>query len=535
MTAEYIIVGGGSSASVMTSRLIDAGHSVILIERGPARARGMRAFYLPMPAAWMRGIGGSPVVEMHTPVLQPHLDGRTPAIGQAAILGGGSAVNGMVYMRGQAQDYDDWDRMLGQGSGWSYRQMLPHFKGMEHNHRLGGEFHGTEGTLHVSDAGAVADLTESFILAAQSLGLPFNPDFNGAQQNGVGLMQFTTNKGRRCNAVDAFLAPLAGNPRLTIMTDTLVTRILIENGRAVGVVCQNGGKQIRLRAESEVLLAAGSFATPKLLMLSGLGPADHLQSHGIEVQVDLPGVGANLQDHHEVPIVAPTRRPMGYFGQDKGWPLIRNGLQYLMFKTGPATSIGVEACAFVDPDGSDRPTLQMYCIPTVYLDKDVNGVEPTHGITINACLLRPEARGTVRLASADPLAKPLIDNNYLGSPNDLRLEIAGLRYARDLLAAKPLDGLVGTEILPGPAATDDEALAAHCRRTVKTNWHPVGTARMGHPDDPDAVTDTRLQVRGVAGLRVIDCSAMPRVPSGNTNAPAMAFASRAAELILSPL
>jgi len=532
MRTDYIIVGGGSSASVMASRLVTAGHRVTIVERGPARARGLRRFYLPMPAAWMKGIGGSPVVEMHVPVPQTHLDGRAPAIGQAAMLGGGSSVNAMVYMRGQAQDYDDWDQMLGQGSGWSHAQMLPHFRGMEHNHRFGAPFHGTDGPLHVSDPGAVADLTQAFLLAAQEHGLPFNPDFNGARQTGVGLMQTTTRNARRCSAVEAFLDPLAADPRLTILTGSTVTRILIEDGRAVGVALRRDGQDMTLRAEAEVLLAAGSFATPKLLMLSGIGPADHLRAHGLPVVADLAGVGQNLQDHHEVPVVAATRRPMGYFGQDKGWRMLRNGLQYLLFRSGPVASVGVEACAFVDPDGGDRPTLQMYCIPTVYLDGDVTGVRPTHGLTINACLLRPKARGTVRLRSADPWAQPLIDNNYLGDPDDLRLEIAGLRLARDIMAAASLAGLLEKELLPGPEIADDAGLAAHCRRTVKTNWHPVGTARMGHPDDPLAVTDTRLRVLGVAGLRVIDCSAMPRIPSGNTNAPAMALASRAAAIVL---
>ncbi len=286
-----------------------------------------------------------------------------------------------------------------------------------------------------------------------------------------------------------------------------------------------------VRCEREVLLAAGTYNSPKLLMLSGIGPAAELQRHGIAPVVDLPGVGENLQDHHEVPVVAATNGHFGYYGEDKGWRALRNGLQYLMFRTGPVTSTGVEACAYVDPDGGERPSIKMYCVPSVYLDGDIKDVKRRDGVTLNACLLRPKSRGTVRLRSADPLALPVIDNNYLAEPDDLRMEIAGLRFAREILANNPLSKRISHEMLPGKSVTDDAGLAAHCRRTVKTNWHPVGTCRMGPDGDLLAVLDANLQVRGVDGLRVIDASAMPFVPSGNTNAPTMALASRAVALM----
>jgi len=256
-----------------------------------------------------------------------------------------------------------------------------------------------------------------------------------------------------------------------------------------------------------------------------------LRQHGITVQADLPGVGANLQDHHEVPVIATTKGRSGYFGQDRGLNMLRHGLQYLLFGTGPVTTTGIESCLFYDPDGGARPTIQLYCAPIVYLDRDVSSAKPTWGVTFTSCLLRPKARGSVRLRSANPDDLPLVDCNFFGHPDDLRLTIASLRHARELLASEPLCAKIKEELLPGPDFTSDEALAEFCGKTVKTNYHPSGSVRMGPDSDPMAVLDARLRVRGIEGLRVIDCSVIPAIPSGNTNAPAMAIGSKAAELI----
>ncbi len=529
---DFIIIGGGSAGCVAAARLVrDTNARVLVLERGPARASGLAGFFLPMPAAWMKNVKGGSIVEMHQPAPQKHLNGRQPAIGQAAILGGGSAVNAMVYTRGQREDYDGWDAFLGGASGWSYADILPHFRAMEHNHRFNNAFHGVEGAQHVSDAGAICDITEAYCLAAQSLGVRYNPDFNGAAQAGVGAMQYTTYKNRRWSVVDGFLKPAMANKNLTVLTGATVARIEIERGRATGVRYIVGGQERAAQASNEVLLAAGSYNSPKILMLSGIGPADQLKTHGLACVLDSPGVGANLQDHHEVPVVAATRGAHGYFGEDRGWRMLRNGLRYLMFGDGPVASVGVEACAYVDPGGSQRPSLKMYCVPAVYLDADVTDIAPTHGVTINACLLRPQSRGAVSLRSANPFDKPVVDNNYLADPDDLRREIEGLRLAREILAAEPLKAMIERELLPGPAALNDAALAEHCRRTVKTNWHPVGTCRMGRDGDAGAVLDKSLRLRGIEGLRVIDASAMPFIPSGNTNAPTMALASLAAAMI----
>jgi choline dehydrogenase len=532
LSFDYIIVGGGSSACVAAWRLVKEKQArVLMLERGTATATGLARFLLPMPAAWMLGIRGSDAVEMHEPVAQKHLNGRRPKVGQANILGGGTAVNAMVYTRGQKQDYDHWDSFMGGSSGWSYADMLAHFKAMECNHGITDEFHGSDGPLHVSDTGTQCQITRDYVLAAQSLGIPYNRDFNGAQQLGVGTMQYTTFKNKRWNGIQAFLSPISGDANFTVKTACTVTNLIIEKNRCVGVNYIQGGKPLAARCNAAVLMAAGSYNTPKILMLSGIGPSAQLQQFDIKTKIDLPGVGENLQDHHEVPVVSATNGHYGYYGEDRGLRALKNGLQYLLSKSGPVTSTGVEACAYIDPDGSKRPTIKMYCVPTVYLDADVKNVRPQDGFTLNACLLRPKSRGTVRLRSVNPLDKPLIDNNYLAEPEDLRLEIAGLRYAREILKQKPLASRITHEMLPGSGVTSDADLAEHCRRTVKTNWHPVGSCRMGPTKDKMAVLDSRLCVRGIDGLMVIDASAMPFIPSGNTNAPTMALASRAMEFL----
>ncbi|MDR7142463.1 GMC family oxidoreductase [Rhizobium sp. BE258] len=529
---DFIIAGGGSAASVAAVRLVrDFGFSVLIVERGPSQTAKLMSF----PAGYMKYLARDDFLEMHHTVPQPQLGGRGPIVPVAKALGGGSAVNAMVYMRGQKEDYDGWARYLGNGSEWSYADMLPHFTGIEANSRFNNAYHGISGELRVSEPKHISDTTEDFIRAAQGLGHSYNPDFNGERQNGVGIMQHTFAKwGRRTERSDAkkaFLDPLAKDERLQIITGARVDRILIENGRARGIVYTRGGETQTAMAGREVLVAAGTYNSAKLMMLSGLGPADHLRQHGIAVAADIPGVGANLQDHHEVPVIATTRGKSGYFGEDKGWPMIRNGLQYLFFDSGPVTTTGIESCLFYDPDGGERPTIQLYCAPIVYLDRDVSSAKPTWGVTFTSCLLRPKARGSVRLRSANPADQPLIDCNFFGDPDDLRLTLASLKTARRLLETEPFLSKIDMEILPGRAIQDEEALTKFAGQTVKTNYHPSGSLRMGPDSDPMAVVGSDLRVRGIEGLRVIDCSIIPFIPSGNTNAPAMAIGSKAAEMI----
>lgn len=531
-TYDFVIAGGGSAASVAAMRLVrDFGFSVLLLERGPASTNRLMA----MPAGYMKYLAKDTFLEMHHTVPQPQLGGRGPIVPVARALGGGSAVNAMVYMRGQKDDYDGWAAYLGNGAEWSYADMLPHFKGVEANRTFNNDYHGIGGNLRVGEPGHISDTTEDFLLAAQGLGHEYNPDFNGARQNGVGIMQHTFaqwgNRMERSDAKKAFLDPLAGDDRLTIITGAQVDRIVVENGRAVGVAYRKDGASVTVHAGREVLVAAGTYNSAKLMMLSGLGPADHLRQHGVAVVADIAGVGANLQDHHEVPVIATTKGKSGYFGQDKGWPMVRNGLQYLLFNSGPVTTTGIESCLFYDPDGGERPTIQLYCAPIVYLDRDVSAAEPTHGVTFTSCLLRPKARGSVKLRSGNPDDQPLVDCNFFGHPDDLRLTLASVRHARELLQTEPFRSKIAQELLPGKALDDAESLTKFAGQTVKTNYHPVGSLRMGPDSDPLAVVDSRLRVRGIEGLRVIDCSIMPAIVSGNTNAPAMAIGSKAAEMI----
>jgi choline dehydrogenase len=519
--ADYIIIGGGSSGCLVAARLVQAGACVLLLEEGPARGHPL----LDLPAGYMKFLNSERFLKYYPTVPQPQLGGRSMIIPQGRILGGGSAINAMVYLRGQRQDYDEWARITGD-QGWSYDAMLPHFRTMEGNAEIADGYHGTNGPLKVSHLGHMNPVTAAFIAACQAVGIPLNEDFNGAQQAGVGRMQHTIDGAarRRSSAAKAFLAPLRNHPGLRVETGAKVQRLIIEQGRAVGVAWQRGATRHEARTSGEVILAAGALATPHLMLRSGIGPADDLGAAGIAVQADLPGVGQNLQDHCEVPVISTLRRGLGYFGQDSGLNMLRHGLRYLLTRGGPVTSTGVEACAFL-PFGDDpRPLIQLYCVPTVYLDRTVSGVDPTWGVTLTPCLARPKSRGSLRLNPADPDGLPLVDPAFLRDPADLVAIRMGIAKARDILAAAPMrDNVTGALM---PTDWSDAALDHHIRATVKTNYHPVGTCAMG------SVVDSQLRVTGVDRLRVVDASVMPVIPAANTNAPTLAIASRAASLLL---
>lgn len=525
---DFIVVGAGAAGCVVASRLLELeGAHVLLLEQGRSDSNPL----LRMPAGFIKMINGHRDVEIHESVPQPALDGRVQTIPQGVVLGGSTSVNAMVYMRGRKAEYDHWAELTGD-SGWNWDSMLRHFIRQEGNTRLNNEHHGPDGPLKVSDTNFACEMSYLFVKALQELGHPFTHDFNVGRPSGVGFMQYTIDRGRRCSAVDAHLRPVTDDPRLSVRTGATAVRIELEGGRARAVTYLEGGTAKVARADCEVIVTAGAFITPKLLMLSGIGDPDELSEVGIETQVKLRGVGKNLQDHHEVPVFATTHRKIGYFGEDRGLKMLVNGLQYLLFRSGPVSTIGVEATAFVMPDETGDPVMQMFCIPSAYLDRDIGGVKPKPGVTLNALLLRPKARGWVRLRSSDPRDLPLIHPNFLGHPDDLELEIAGLKFARDILRTRILAGEIDCEVLPGSGCASDEDLAAHCRRTVKTGYHPVGTCRMGASDDADAVLTPDLRVKGVEGLRVADASMMPVLVSANTNAPTQAIADRAADLII---
>ncbi len=525
---DVIIIGAGSAGCLAASRLVkDHGLRVLLLEAGGRDSNPL----IHMPAGFIKLLGSEKYMTFHQGVPHAHLNGRQLTLPQGHVLGGGSSVNAMVYIRGQRQDYDDWVTATQQAS-WGFDALLTHFMRLEGNQTFNNTLHGTEGPLKVSSSENSCDLSRAFVQSAQAIGIPYTHDFNGPEQTGTGFYQITAHQGRRCSAVDAFLNPVMQDERLTLITGAQVERILVENGRASGVEYRLDNTQHRALAD-ETLLSAGALVSPQLLMLSGIGPADTLHKHQIDVAVDLPGVGQNLQDHHEVPVLAFCNGKYGYYRQDVGWNRIRNGLQYLAFNNGPVASNGIEAGAFFNPEDLEAdPTIQMFCIPSVYLDKDVTDQQPTYGFTLNSCLLRPKSRGTVTLASADPAVRPAIFANYLHHPDDMRISIAALRRAHEIARTGPLAKTVDRIVYPASANPTLAELEAHCRKTVKTVYHPAGTCRMGHDNDPMAVLTPDLKVRGVSGLRVIDASSWPNIISGNTNATTYAVADRAITLMM---
>ncbi len=532
---DHIIVGGGSAGCVAAARLAgDGAKKVLLLEAGHDHHHPL----LDMPPGIFKMINGSKFMCYHQTTPQAHLNGRVHDIPQGNVLGGGSSVNAQVYMRGRPSDYDEWDEILRGNNdrvGWGWNDVLPHFRGMEDNDRLANERHGTGGPLQVSDPGHINEFSRWFVQAVQAIGEPFNPDFNGENQRGVGFYQFMNRHGRRSSAAYAYIEPQKNNPNLTVRLHAAVQHVIIEKDRAVGVVYRDrGGDTHTIYADGEVIVAAGALVTPKILMLSGIGPADHLAEHGIGCKVDLLGVGQNLIDHPEVPMTALASGPYGYYRQGVGWRMLKNGLQFKLFGSGPITSAGVEAGAFVNPTDPDAPPcIQAFCVPIVYLDRDTLGlVEDGYGVTVTTVVVKPKSRGEIRLASADPDDMPLVSPCLLKDPDDMQTMIEGQRFFLRAFQQKPLADRIKQVAIPNPTDTSDEAIAAHCRRFVKTNYHPAGSCKMGADGDPHAVLDARMRVRGVHNLRVCDMSVVPNINAGNTNAPAMMLGDRCADLVI---
>lgn len=532
---DHIVIGGGASGCVAAARLVtDGGRRVLLLEAGYSHHHPL----LDMPPGIFKLINGSKYMTYHHTLPQEHLNGRVHDIPQGNVLGGGTSVNAQVYMRGRPSDYDEWDEILrgnNDGAPWGWSHVLKHFRRIEGNNRLSNDLHGTNGPLLVSDPGHVDDVSRWFVQSVQQMGEPFNPDFNGPSQRGVGFYQFMNRKGKRSSAAYAYVEPLRDNKRLTVKLRATVTRINVEKGRAVSVTYRDeAGSENIAHSSGDIVLSSGALITPKLLMLSGLGPAAHLKQHGIEALVDLPGVGQNLIDHPEVPVISVANGPYGYFKQGVGWRMLRNGLNFKLFGNGPILSAGFEAGAFINPiDREAAPSIQAFCVPIVYLDRDLLKVfDDTYGVTITTVLVKPESRGYVELRSADPMAMPMVSPHLLKHPDDMKIMVEGQRFFRDVLLSGPLGKRVEKVIAPAGPDLSDEAMVEHCQRFVKTNYHPASTARMGADGDPMAVLDARLRVRGVDNLRVSDLSAVPNINAGNTTAPAMMLGDRCADFIL---
>lgn len=532
---DHIVIGGGSSGCVAAARLASIGNArVLLLEAGHSHHHPL----LDMPPGIFKMIQGTRFMKYHKTLPQPQLGGRVIEIPQAHVLGGGSSVNAQVYMRGRPADYNHWDDLLCGNNdrvGWRWEDVLPHFRAMESNNRLNNDLHGTTGEMQVSDPGHITDFSRWFVQAVQALDEPFNPDFNGVSQRGVGFYQFMNRHGKRSSAAYAFIAPQENNPNLSVRLHCAVQRIIIENGRAIGVEYKNKrGVTTRVQASGDIILSAGALISPKLLMLSGIGPADHLKEFGIACVSDLPGVGMNLIDHPEVPIVAVANGPYGYFKQGNGWRMLRNGIEFKLFGSGPITSAGVEAGAFVNPRSpSEPPTIQAFCVPTMYIARDAPiKLKEDYGMTITTVLVKPKSRGTVRLVSADPAIMPGVCPNMLGDPADMQEMIEGQRFFMRAFDQSPLSDRIKSVAMPSRDDLSDEALRTHCKQFLKTNYHPSGTAKMGADSDKMAVLDGRMRVRGVENLRVCDMSAVPDITAGNTNAPAMMLGDRCADMIM---
>ena len=520
---DYIVIGAGSAGSAVAGRLSEnPDASVVLLEAGGPDDSPF--IHMPGGIIKLREID---VNWGYETVPQPNLKGRRLFWPRGKVLGGSSSINAMIYIRGHRADYDAWAQLGNRG--WGYDDVLPYFRKAERNETIAGPLHGSDGPLNVAELRSRNPLSEVFLRAAEQAGFKRNPDFNGAEQDGCGFYQVTQKGGKRWSASVAYLRPAAARPNLRIVTKALVTRILIEKGRATGVEYLKDGKLETVRADAEIVLCGGAINSPQTLMLSGIGPADHLKTHGIRPLVDLPGVGGNLQDHLNVNVIQKIASPITYDGLDAPLPSIKVGLQYLLFKTGPVASNIAEAGGFGrSRAGVVSPDIQYHFLPVQVIDHARVKAEG-HGITLHACALRPESSGRLRLASADPTAHPLIDPEYLKSGEDLRVLVAGLKRCRDIMAQSAFDPHRGAEYWPGAGRASDSELEEFVRETAETEYHPVGTCKMGA--DAMAVVDDALRVRGVERLRVADASIMPKLVSGNTNAPSIMIGEKAAAMI----
>ncbi|MBN8926518.1 MAG: choline dehydrogenase [Rhodospirillales bacterium 69-11] len=526
---DYIVTGAGSAGCVLAARLSESGrHRVLLLEAGPRDTNP----WIHIPLGFARTFVDPKVNWKFESQPQPQLANRQLYLPRGKTLGGTSSINGMVYIRGNHRDYDEW-RQRG-CVGWDWDSVLPFFKKAENQARGADPYHGVDGPLRVSDQPRRFELADAVLDACEQAGVPRNPDFNGARQDGCGYYQTTTGDRRRWSAARAYLRPARGRPNLEIRTGAHATRVLVEGGRAVGVEYAGPEGRRIAHARAEVIVSGGAYGSPQLLLLSGIGPTDHLQAMGIEVLRDLPAVGSNLHDHFNTYLSWRCARPVTL--NDLENSMLRKaaaGLRYALFRDGPMASNGIHAGLFTRSDERlERPDLQINLLEWSTLERTKQRVvpHPFPGFTLSPVHLRPDGRGTVRLSSPDPLAPPAVSFDFLKTEYDLQALLAGIRLARRIAAQPALRRYVVEELAPGPAAQDDAALEAFVRQTGISNHHPASSCAMG--TGPNSVVDPRLRVHGVDGLRVADASIMPVVVGGNTNAPTIMIGEKAAAMIL---
>lgn len=523
---DFIIVGAGSAGCVLANRLSACGnYRVLLLEAGGRDTNP----WIHIPLGYGKLFKNPQVNWLYETEPQTHLNNRRIPQPRGRVLGGSSSINGLVYIRGQKEDFDSW-RDAG-NVGWGWNDVLPYFKKCEDQMRGEDEFHGVGGPLAVSDQSEPHELCEVFIDAAEQCDIPRNNDFNGASQEGAGYYQTTSRKGVRCSTAKAYLKPARHRSNLVIITGALVTRLQFDGKAVTGVEWQKDDHHCYANAACEVVLSGGAINTPQLLQLSGVGPVDLLAQHGIEVVQDLPGVGEGLQDHLQVRIVSRCTKPIT-LNDDmlSWWRQVKIGLRYAMFRKGALTVSAGYAGAFyrTSPD-LERPDIQVHFI-TFSTTKMGDQLHRYSGFTASICQLRPESRGHVRIRSADPAVPPSIDPNYLAEEADRKANVEGLKVLRRILKAPAMQPFVDAEVEPGPDCASDADLLEYCRDRGASIYHPTCTARMGN--DPLAVVDERLRVRGVSGLRVADGSIMPSLISGNSNAAIVMIGEKAADMIL---
>ncbi|QYE34611.1 choline dehydrogenase [Polymorphobacter sp. PAMC 29334] len=532
MEVDYIIVGAGSAGCVLANRLTEDGTAtVLLLEAGGKDSSPM----IHIPVGYARTLKDPKVNWLYQTEEDPGSGGRPHVWPRGKVLGGSSSINGLLYVRGQAADYDNWAQSG--CTGWSHADVLPYFKRAEHNERLSDDHHGTDGPLNVSDITEHHPVSDAVIAAGTEAGLPFNDDVNGASQDGISYFQLTVKNGRRWSAAMAYLRPALARANLTVVTEAHAERVIIDNGRATGVRFRKDGASVKATARREVILSGGAVNSPQLLELSGIGDPEVLRAAGIDVRVAAPGVGTNLQDHYVVSMQYRLNNCVSVNELSRGWRLVREAARYAASRKGLLTMSAAHVQAYVRTrPGLDGPDVQFHILPATvdvekFVAKQIWELEKKPGLTFAACQLRPGSRGTIHVKSADPFAPPSIRPNYLADRLDQDTIVAGLRWGRVIAGQQALSPYMGDELLPGTAVESDADLLEFARQSGSTIYHPVGTCAMGRAGDPRAVVDPELRVRGVDGLRVVDASVMPRLVSGNTNAPTIMIAEKASDMI----